>query len=220
MTELSIDEIIKEGLAGNPVKLKNGIKSYIITEFSKLKGIKQHGDAFYIGISLDDNGDIEDHEFWDHRGNSTYNEAYNIVSIWEDDKTEQAVLLEKAYKEFTPLFGTDLNGVCHKVIVVGKMNDNSYIVKVCETGELKPIEQLNVPAWWEEVPEDVDITKPPKQGDGYWYLTFDYGKPVVRYSTYTGTTTDENRFARNNFFKSKEALLKAFSETGLIILSE
>lgn len=218
MTELAIDEIIKEGLAGNPVKLKNGIKSYIITDFSKLKGIKQHGDAFYIGISLGDDGYIEDHEIWDHRGNSIYTETYNIVSLWEDKPLDQSELFERALKNSLLLGGCNVDGKYIEVAIVGKLKDGKYIAQQ-QGGPLKTVYEFCVPEFKviSPVREMENNAYYPEHGDTYWYITFDYGRPIVKCEVFNHSQTSINRREHKNCYRTKENAEAVINNTGMLI---
>lgn len=61
MTELSIDEIILEALNGNPVKLKNGEKAYVLADHRKLKDLKKRDDLTYFGFVLGANESVQDY---------------------------------------------------------------------------------------------------------------------------------------------------------------
>lgn len=218
MTELSIDEIIKEGLAGNPVKLKNGIKSYIITDCSKLKDLKQQGDAFYIGISLGDDGEIEDHEIWDRRGNSIYTETYNIVSLWEDKPLDQSELFERALENSLLLGGCDVDGKYIEVAIVGKLKDGKHIAQQ-QGGPLKTVYEFCVPEF-EVVTRESEIENNayyPEHGDTYWYITFDYGRPMVKCEVFNHSQTSINRREHKNCYRTKENAEAVISNTGMLI---
>ena len=218
MTELTIDEIIKEGLTGNPVKLKNGVKSYILTDYSKLNGIKPHGDAFYVGISLADDGEIEDYEVWDRRGNSIYTETYNIVSLWKDKPLDQSELFESALENSLLIGGCDVDGKYIEVAIVGKLKDGKYIAQQ-QGGPLKTVYEFCVPEF-EVISREAELENNayyPEHGDTYWYITFDYGRPIVKYAVFDHSQTGINRREHKNCYRTKENAEAVIKKTGMLI---
>lgn len=218
MTELTIDEIIKEGLAGNPVKLKNGVKSYILTDYSKLKGITPHGDAFYVGISFGDDGEIEDYEIWDRQGKSIYTETYNIVSLWEDKHIDQSELFERALENSLLIGGCDVDGKYIEVAIVGKLKDGKYIAQQ-QGGPLKTVYEFCVPEF-EVISRESEIENNayyPEHGDTYWYITFDYGRPIVKCEVFNHSQTSINRREHKNCYRTKENAEAVINKTGMLI---
>lgn len=218
MTELSIDEIIKEGLAGNPVKLKNGEKAYVLADHRKLKDLKKRDDLTYFGFVLGANESVQDYLIWNEKGVCVYNVVYSIASLWEDEYKDQSELFEHALEDSLLLGGCDVDGKYIEVAIVGKLKDGKYIAQQ-QGGPLKTVYEFCVPEF-EIIPRESEIENNayyPEHGDTYWYVTFDYGRPMVKCAVFDHSQTSINRREHKNCYRTKENAEAVIKKTGMLI---
>lgn len=218
MIELSIDEIIKEGLAGNPVKLNNGEKAYVLADHRKLKDLKKRDDLTYFGFFLGANECIQDYLIWNEKGVNVYNVDYSIASLWEDEYKDQSELFERALENSLLIGGCDVDGKYVSVAIVGKLKDGKYIAQQ-QGGPLKTVYEFCVPEF-EVISRESEIENNayyPEHGDTYWYITFGYGRPMVKREVFNHSQTSINRREHKNCYRTKENAEAVINKTGMLI---
>lgn len=218
---------LEEALAGRPVKLRNGSKAVILCRipdtYTYENGITLSFPLF--GLILEDDGTVADaRATW--RDNGLYGSTagnYDIVDMWNDSNSQEEIFVE-AYAKDLVLTGYDsLNNTTLEVKLIGKTKgkNKSYIAQEEGTGVVELLENINVEHWCIKNEPTTEPTKTldsyrfePSYGDVYWYMTFDYGKPVVRQGVFQDTTADINRMEHNNCFNSSQELTEALKGLG------
>lgn len=218
---------LKEALNGKPVKLRSGHKAYIVGRIpDKYDPEFEH---FYplLGFMVDsDDALIGNTMSWTTDGEFNLNlvtSPSDIIGMWHDYSTQEEIFVE-AYAKDLVLTGYDsLNNTTLKVKLIGKTKgkNKGYIAQEEGTGVVELLENINVEHWNIKNEPTTEPTKTldsyrfkPSYGDIYWYMTFDYGKPVVRQGVYQNTSEDINRMEHNNCFNDAQALTEALLGLG------
>lgn len=216
-------------LNGEPIKLRNGQKAYIVGCIPNEH--EPNFEHFYplLGFSVNlDNLLVENSLAWTEDGTFNLNldcpHPLDIVGMWYDLDSQEEVFKE-AYAKDLVLTGYDsLNDTNIEVKLIGKTKgkNKGYIAQEEGTGVVELLENINVEHWI--LKDKVTETKPtnpleshrfkPSYGDVYWYMTFDYGKPVVRQGIFQDTTADINRMEHNNCFNGSQELTEALKDLG------
>lgn len=218
---------LEEALNGKPVKLRNGNKAYIVDRISDEH--KPNFEYFYplLGFSVDEDNLLKENSLnWTADGDYNLNvdsSPFDIVSMWFDTNKQEEIFVE-AYAKDLVLTGYDsLNNTTLEVKLIGKTKgkNKGYIAQEEGTGVVELLENINVEHW--SIKNAAPSTPPksldsyrfnPSTGDTYWYMTFDYGKPIVRQGIFQNTTADINRMEHNNCFNSSQELVKALEGLG------
>lgn len=215
-------------LNGEPVKLRNGNKAYIIGRISDK--YNPEFDHFYplLGFAVDSNNVLKENAMsWTINGKFNLNlesSLSDIIGMWYDLDSQEEIFVE-AYAKDLVLTGYDsLNNTNIEVKLIGKTKgkNKGYIAQEEGTGVVELLENINVEHWI--LKDKVTVSKPtnpldscrfrPSYGDVYWYMTFDYGKPVVRQGIFQDTTADINRMEHNNCFNGSKELTEALKGLG------
>lgn len=218
---------LEEALSGKPVKLRNGKKAYIVGRISD--EYEPNFEYFYplLGFNVDSNNSLKENSLtWTIEGNYNLNldsSPLDIVSMWHDSSIQEDIFVE-AYAKDLVITGYDsLNNTTIEVKLIGKTKgkNKGYIAQEEGTGVVELLENINVEHWSIKNVPTTESTKTldshrfkPSYGDIYWYMTFDYGKPVVRQGIFQDTTADINRMEHNNCFNSSQELTEALKGLG------
>lgn len=219
---------LEEALNGKPVLLRDGSKAIVLTRipdtYKLINGLKVTFPLF--GIILDTKGAVDDpYASWKDNGMfaTCCTSEYDIVGMWHDLNTQEKIFVE-AYAKDLVLIGYDsLNNTTLEVKLIGKTKgkNKGYITQEEGTGVVELLENINVEHWSIKNEPTTEPTKTldsyrfkPSYGDIYWYMTFDYGKPVVRQGVYQNTSADINRMEHNNCFNDAQELTEALLGLG------
>lgn len=219
---------LEEALSGKPVKLRNGCKGLIYYKVPAEYRYGKDTPVVYplLGMFFTEDGYVDNVQVnWKLDGQyGSTPDSLDIVGMWDDLDSQEEVFKE-AYAKDLVLTGYDsLNNTNIEVKLIGKTKgkNKGYIAQEEGTGVVELLENINVEHWI--LKDKVTVTKPtnpldscrfkPSYGDVYWYMTFDYGKPVVRQGIFQDTTADINRMEHNNCFNSSKELVEALKGLG------
>lgn len=183
---------LNAALAGEPVKLRNGSKAYVLAKIPDNLKYDKDKEVPYplVGIIMGKDDYISDsHVRWTLKGGCYFtNEPLrnDIVGMWEEPVKTQGEILEEAWQNKGKVVKTDA-GMTTTVEVIGKVVDGEYIVRNPVDGSLDEISAYGKWNWrlYEEPTGPVDnhrvatlhLPKPikPKEGEEYWCI----GKAVI-----------------------------------------
>lgn len=183
---------LNAALVGEPVKLRNGSKAYVLAKIPDNLKYDKGKEVPYplVGIILGKDDYISDsHVRWTLKGGCYFtNEPLrnDIVGMWEEPVKTQGEILEEAWQNKGKVVKTDA-GMTTTVEVIGKVVDGEYIVRNPVDGSLDEISAYGKWNWqpYEEPTGPVDnhrvatlyLPKPikPKEGEEYWCI----GKAVI-----------------------------------------
>lgn len=213
MKDLDLEKM----LSGHPVKLMNGEKAYVISDNTRLQGFDVNPKLALTGFIPSTHGGIQDYLVWTLDGKA-FQPQMNIKEMWEDEYIDQSELFERALENSLLLGGCDVDGEYIKVAIVGKLKDGKYIAQQ-QGGPLKTVYEFCVPEF-EVITQESEIENHafyPEHGDTYWYITFDYGRPIVKCEVFNHSTTSVNRREHKNCYRTKENAEAVIKKTGMLI---
>ena len=189
---------LNTALAGEPVKLRNGSKAYVLAKIPDNLKYDKGREVPYplVGIIMGKDDYISDsHVRWTLKGGCYFtNEPLrnDIVGMWEEPELTQEELFEKALKERLPLRYKGLDEDYADVYVVAKSMSGSYILEWKHDADSCVSILSNLPKfeWYlASKKPDVKITtvglpKPftPKRGEKYFSVSPDYVRPEEHYA--------------------------------------
>lgn len=208
---------LEKALSGHPIKLMNGEKAYLISDNTRLQGFKIRPELALTGFTVSEYNGIEEYIVWTKDGKA-FNPLNNIKGMWEDEYKDQSELFERALENSLLIGGCDVDGKYIEVAIVGKLKDGKYIAQQ-QGGPLKTVYEFCVPEF-EVITRESEIENNayyPEHGDTYWYITFDYGRPMVKCEVFNHSQTSINRREYKNCYRTKENAEAVINNTGMLI---
>lgn len=208
---------LEKALSGHPIKLMNGEKAYLISDNTRLQGLTIRPELALTGFTVSEYNGVYEYIVWTKDGKA-FNTQYNIKEMWEDEYKDQSELFERALENSLLIGGCDVDGKYVSVAIVGKLKDGKYIAQQ-QGGPLKTVYEFCVPEF-EVISQESEIENNayyPEHGDTYWYITFDYGRPMVKCEVFNHSQTSINRREHKNCYRTKENAEAAINKTGMLI---
>lgn len=208
---------LEKALSGYPIKLMNGEKAYLISDNTRLQGFEIRPELALTGFSVSEYNGIAEYIVWTKDGKA-FNPHNNIKEMWEDEYKDQSELFERALENSLLIGGCDVDGKYIEVAIVGKLKDGKYIAQQ-QGGPLKTVYEFCVPEFKviSPVREMENNAYYPEHGDTYWYITFDYGRPMVKCEVFNHSQTSINRREHKNCYRTKENAEAVINNTGMLI---
>lgn len=208
---------LEKALSGYPIKLMNGEKAYLISDNTRLQGLEIRPELALTGFTVSEYNGIYEYIVWTKDGKA-FHPHNNIKEMWEDEYKDQSELFEHALEDSLLLGGCDVDGKYIEVAIVGKLKDGKYIAQQ-QGGPLKTVYEFCVPEF-EIISRESEIENNayyPEHGDTYWYITFDYGRPMVKCEVFNHSQTSINRREHKNCYRTKENAEAVINNTGMLI---
>lgn len=131
---------LEKALAGEPVKLRDGRKAYVLADTRDLFSYNLSYRCL-VGVcsTVDNNNAYSGKMTWRYNGeyyNRLGESDYDIVGMWEEQKLSTEEIMEKAFREDLILKHSLLQPEYRGFRVVGKTLDNDYILQDCDNGNM------------------------------------------------------------------------------------
>lgn len=132
---------LEKALEGEPVKLRNGCKAYVLSDLRDLFTIDCGSKRCLIGVYAVE-GNPSAFEWvarWKLSGKyyeRIQESEYDIVGMWEEPKLTTEEIMEKAFREELILRHPTLPTERRGFRVVGKTVGNDYILQDCDRGDM------------------------------------------------------------------------------------
>lgn len=132
---------LEKALAGEPVKLRNGCKAYVLRDLRDMFAIDCGSKRCLIGVyAVESNPSVFGWVArWKVSGKHyerIQESEYDIVGMWEEPKLSTEEIMEKAFREDLILKHSLLQPEYRGFRVVGKTLDNDYILQDCDNGNM------------------------------------------------------------------------------------